>query len=87
MDVAQDPIGDGIAAVDVFGSERREGVMIALTRPLYELVTHASPRLFAARSAASPSMEPPGRETFTHPARRLRPGPAAAERGPEAFPD
>jgi hypothetical protein len=43
MWIAKDPVGDGVAAVDVGRSERGERLMIALLRPFDEVELHPMP--------------------------------------------
>ena len=43
MDVTQDPVGEGVTAIDVRGGERGEGVFVTSTRPLYEIGLHLGP--------------------------------------------
>lgn len=61
MGIAQDAIGEPIAAVDVGGSQGRESIAIPSAGPLDEIRLHLGPAIREARLAASPSMEPAAR--------------------------
>jgi len=63
--IAQNPVGQGVAAVDGRRREGREGVAIPALRPLDDLDLHAAALGVAARLAASPSMEPAATKTFS----------------------
>ena len=63
--ITQDPVGQGIAAVDAGRHQGRERVLVAIPGPLDELGLHLQLRLMAIRLTASPSMEPALAETFS----------------------
>jgi hypothetical protein len=75
MLVAQDPVGEGVAAIDVARGQRRERVAIAYCCPNYEiLLLHPSRPSGGGHLAASLSMEPAIGGTFKAVAMSWRPG-------------
>jgi hypothetical protein len=62
--IAQDPVGQGVAAIHVARRERRERLAVACRRSSDEILLLHPATLVAASLAASPSMEPTVQQTF-----------------------
>ena len=65
--VADDSVGERVAATHVLAGQAGKRLLVPLGRPFHESALHGvdHPRR-AASLAASMSMEPPGPETFIH---------------------